>query len=456
MNGLSMKSMENLLHKTAKLSVEYLGNLGSRPVFPSLTAINQLSQLGGNLPDAPSAPEKILKMLDEIGSPSTVASAGGRYFGFVVGGSTPVALAANWLAAAWDQNAMSSVSSPVAAKVEEIVIPWLLDLLHLPGDCAGALVTGAMMANFTALATARHSVLKRYGWNVEADGLSGSPPVSVIVSEQAHPTLLKAASLLGFGYNRLVRVPVDEQGRMQINALPPKSGPAIICIQAGNVNTGAFDPAEEICQLAKDAGAWVHVDGAFGLWAAASPNRCNLTTGIANADSWATDAHKWLNVPYDSGLVFVRDRESLEAAMMPPVAYLPQGNCREPWKYTPEASRRARGIEIWAALRSLGRSGVADIIERTCCHATRFANGLRKAGYAILNDVVLNQVLVSFGSDDKTQRVLAAIQDDGTCWCSTVTWMGKIAMRISVSSWATTDEDVEQSLSAILRLAADC
>jgi glutamate/tyrosine decarboxylase-like PLP-dependent enzyme len=395
-------------------------------------------------------------MLDEIGSPATVASAGGRYFGFVVGGTLPVALAANWLAAAWDQNAMCSVSSPVAAKVEEIVIPWLLELLHLPGDSAGALVTGAMMANFTALAAARHSVLRKYGWDAEADGLFGSPPVTMIIGKQAHPTLLKAASLLGFGHRRLVQVPVDEQGRMRPDALPAISGPTIICIQAGNVNTGAFDSAEEICQKGKAAGAWIHVDGAFGLWAAAAPTRRHLTTGLADADSWATDAHKWLNVPYDSGVAFVRDRESLEAAMIPPAAYLPQGECREPWKYTPEASRRARGIEIWAVLRSLGRSGVADLIERTCGHATRFANGLRKAGYKVLNDVVLNQVLVSFGDEDRTRRVLKAVQIDGTCWCSTASWHGQTAMRISVSSWATTDDDVQRSLSAILRVAADC
>ncbi|MCY2986410.1 MAG: aminotransferase class V-fold PLP-dependent enzyme, partial [Planctomycetota bacterium] len=254
-----------------------------------------------------------------------------------------------------------------------IVIPWLLELLHLPGDCAGALVTGAMLANFTALAAARHSVLRKHGWDVEADGLFGSPSVTMMVSEQAHPTLFKAASLLGLGHRRLVQVPVDEQGRMRADALPAISGPTIICIQAGNVNTGAFDPAEEICHKGKAAGAWVHVDGAFGLWAAAAPTRRHLTTGIADADSWATDAHKWLNVPYDSGMAFVRDRESLEAAMTPPVAYLPQGEGREPWKYTPEASRRARGIEIWAALRSLGRSGVADLIERTCGHASQAA-----------------------------------------------------------------------------------
>jgi glutamate/tyrosine decarboxylase-like PLP-dependent enzyme len=448
--------MDDLMRDAADRAATYLDSLGTRPTFPSSAAVSRLTELGGKLPDAPAAPEKVLELLDEIGSPATVASTGGRYFGFVVGGTLPVALAANWLASAWDQNAMSSVSSPVAAKVEEIVIPWLLELLHLPEGCAAALVTGAMMANFTALAAARHSVLRKHGWDAEADGLTGSPPVSVVVSEQAHPTLLKAASLLGFGHRRLVRVPVDEQGRMLPEALPSMSGPTIICIQAGNVSTGAFDPAEEICQRANAAEAWVHVDGAFGLWAAAAPKRCHLTTGVADADSWAVDAHKWLNVPYDSGMAFVRDRESLEAAMMPPRSYLPQGDCREPWKYTPEASRRARGIEIWAVLQSLGRSGIADLIERCCGHATRFANRLREAGYAVLNDVVLNQVLVSFGSNDKTTRVLKAVQNDGTCWCSTASWNGQTAMRISVSSWATTEDDVDRSVSAILRVAGQC
>ena len=448
--------MDDLLHEAAGRAASYVKTLGARPAFPSRASVGRLEELGSDLSDAPSDPKEVLELLDGVGSPATVASAGGRYFGFVVGGSLPVALAANWLAAAWDQNAMSSVSSPVAAKVEEIVIPWLLELLHLPRACAGALVTGAMMANFTALAAARHSVLKKYGWDVEADGVNGSPPVTVLVGEQVHPTLLKAASLLGFGHKRLIRVPVDEQGRMHADAVPSLSGPSIICIQAGNVNTGAFDPAVEICRKAKAAEAWVHVDGAFGLWAAAAPNRRHLVAGLADADSWATDAHKWLNVPYDSGLVFVRDKESLEAVMVPPVSYLPEGDCREPWKYTPEASRRARGIEIWAALRFLGRIGVADLIERTCDHATRFANGLQQAGYTVLNDVVLNQVLVSFGSDDKTRRVLAAVQDDGTCWCSTASWHGQAAMRISVSSWATTSDDVEQSLAAIVRVAAEC
>lgn len=448
--------MDELLQEAAQRAAAYLAGLPDRRVFPLASAVERLSELDQALPDAPTQPAKVLELLDQIGSPATVASAGGRYFGFVVGGALPVTVAASWLAAAWDQNAMCSASSPVGARIEEIVLRWLLELLHLPSDCGGALVTGAMMANLTALAAARHAVLRRRGWDVEARGLPGSPPVTVIASGQAHPTLLKAVSLLGFGQEHIVHVPTDEQGRMQAAAVPPITTPAILCLQAGNVNTGAFDPAAEICRRAQAAGAWVHVDGAFGLWAAAAPNRRHLTAGLAEADSWATDAHKWLNVPYDSGLVFVRDHESLGKAMTPPVPYLPQGDGREPWRYTPEASRRARGVEIWAALRCLGRSGVADLIERSCCHAARFADGLRQAGCLVLNDVVLNQVLVSFGSAERTRQVLAAIEDDGTCWCSPAVWRGQTAMRISVSSWATTGEDVERSLAAILRAAAAC
>lgn len=446
--------MNDLLRSAAARAAAYLRQLETRPVFPSSAALARLAELGGALPDHASDPAEMLALLDEIGSPATAASAGGRYFGFVVGGCLPAALAANWLASAWDQNAMCRASSPVAAAIEQIVIPWLLDLLRLPDGCAGALVTGAMMANFTALAAARHAVLRKHGWDVEADGLVGAPPISVIVSEQAHPTLLKAIALLGFGHRRVVRVPVDAQGRMRSDAQPRIRGPAIVCLQAGHVNTGAFDPAEAICRPSQAAGAWVHVDGAFGLWAAAAPARRYLTAGVAEADSWVTDAHKWLNVPYDSGLVFVRDPLALEAAMTPPIGYLPQGDGREPWKYTPEASRRARGIEIWAALRSLGRAGVADLIERTCQHATRFAEALRQAGHRVLNDVVLNQVLVSFADDRQTQRVFQAVQEDGACWCNTTSWQGQTALRISVSSWATTERDVERSVSAILRAAA--
>ena len=445
--------MESLLHDAAGRATRFLAGLDGRSVAVTSQARDRLTVLDEPIPDGPTNPATILALLDAIGSPATTATAGGRFFGFVTGGSLPAALAANWLAGAWDQDSGMAAMCPIGAAVEEVARRWLLDLLGLPPNCGAAFVTGGTMANFSALAAARHAVLARVGWDVEADGLFGAPPITVVVGEETHVSIFKALGLLGFGRNRVVTVPVDGQGRMRADALPLLSGPTIVCIQAGNVNTGAFDPAREICAWAHDAGAWVHVDGAFGLWAAAAPDRAPLVDGFADADSWATDAHKWLNVPYDSGLAFVRDSETLRAAMMTTAAYLVQSTTREPDQYTPEMSRRARGVEIWAALRSLGRSGLADLIERTCLSASRFADGLRDAGYEILNDVELNQVLVSFGDDDITRRIVAGIQEDGACWCGGTLWHGRAAMRISVSSWATTDTDVERSLAAMLRIA---
>ncbi len=446
-------STQSLLHDAAGRAIRYLASLDARGVAVTSEARDRLTVLDEPIPDGPTDPAAILALLDAIGSPATTATAGGRFFGFVTGGSLPAALAANWLAGAWDQDSGMAAMCPIGAAVEEVARRWLLDLLGLPPDCGAAFVTGGTMANFSALAAARHAVLARVGWDVEADGLFGAPPITVVVGEEAHVSISKALGLLGFGRERVARVPVDGQGRMRADALPELHGPAIVCIQAGNVNTGAFDPAREICAWAHDAGAWVHVDGAFGLWVAAAPGRAHLVDGFAEADSWATDAHKWLNVPYDSGLAFVRDPETLRAAMMTTAAYLVQSATREPDQYTPEMSRRARGVEIWAALRSLGRSGLADLIERTCVYASHFADSLRDAGYEILNDVELNQVLVSFGNDDITRRIIAGIQEDGTCWCGGTVWHGRAAMRISVSSWATTDMDVERSLAAMLRIA---
>jgi glutamate/tyrosine decarboxylase-like PLP-dependent enzyme len=340
-----------------------------------------------------------LEALDRIGSPATMGMAGRRYFGFVIGGSLPAALAANWLAGAWDQCPGLFLASPIGTILEEVSLKWLLDVLKLPAECGGSFVTGATLANFTALAAARHTVLARVGWDVEADGLFGAPPITVVVGDEVHPSLIKALGMLGLGRSRVIRVPVDDQGRMIASAMPPISGPAIVCMQAGNVNTGSFDPATGICELAHSSGAWVHIDGAFGLWAAASPTYAHLVRGVADADSWATDAHKWLNVPYDSGLAFVKDASALKGAMSLTAAYLPQGDHREPSQYTPELSRRARGVEIWAALKSLGRAGLADLIERNCRMARRFAEALQQGGCQILNEVVLNQVLVSFGDD---------------------------------------------------------
>ena len=445
--------MNDLLEDTALRAAGYLLGVGERSVWPSAEALGRLGELGGRMPDGPTSDAYVIALLDEIGSPATVASAGGRYFGFVIGGSLPATLAANWLAGAWDQDAGLVALSPAAAAIEETALRWLVDVLGLPPGTGAGFVTGATMANFTALAAARHAVLAKAGWDVESQGLFGAPYVTVIVGDEVHVSLLKALTMLGFGRERVTRVTVDDQGRMRAGALPAITGPTIVCIQAGNVNTGAFDPAEQICQAAHDAGAWVHVDGAFGLWAAAAPARAHLVGGFEQADSWALDAHKWLNVPYDSGVAFCRNPEHLEAAMSVSAAYLTQSDTREPDNYTPEMSRRARGVEIWAALRSMGRSGLADLVERCCRHATRFAEGLSEAGYEILNQVELNQVLLSFGDADTTRRVIAAIQADGTCWCGGTVWQGKTAMRISVSSWATTEEDVDRSLEAMLRIA---
>jgi glutamate/tyrosine decarboxylase-like PLP-dependent enzyme len=449
--------MEALLNDAAQRALRYLDDLDERSVAPLPEDVSRLAQLGGPLPDGPSDPAATLALLDEIGSPATVASVGRRYFGFVVGGSLPAALAANWLVSAWDQVAGLTIMSPVAAAVEQMTLPWLLELLGLPSTSGGAFVTGATMANFTGLIAARHALLERAGWDVEAQGLFGAPSVNVVVGNEVHVSLLKALGLAGFGRERVIRVPVDGQGRMRADALatvlPRLSGPTLLCIQAGNVNTGAFDPAQKLCAIAHEAGAWVHVDGAFGLWAAAAPTRAHLTDGYGEADSWAVDAHKWLNVPYDNGLAFVRDRRALQASMTITAAYLMQGETREPYHYTPEMSRRARGVEIWAALRTLGRAGLAELIERNCQLAARFAQGFGEAGFQVLNEVVLNQVLVSFGDAATTQRVVAAVQADGTCWCGSSVWQGQSAMRVSVSSWATTEEDVERSLAAIIHVA---
>jgi glutamate/tyrosine decarboxylase-like PLP-dependent enzyme len=447
--------MERLLKSTAERAARYLGALNNRAVGPTVQAREGLARLDEALPEQPTDPEAVISLLDEIGSPATVASAGGRYFGFVVGGSLPAALAANWLAGAWDQNAGLAVLSPTAARLEEVALRWMLDVLGLPPECGAGFVTCATQANFSGLAAARHAILARQGWDVETQGLFGAPPIQVVVGDEVHASVLKALGMVGLGRERVVRVPVDGQGRMRADALPPLDDKTIVCLQAGNVNTGAFDPADAIIPRARAAGAWVHVDGAFGLWAAAAPARAHLFKGYADADSWAADAHKWLNVPYDSGLIFIREPQHLHAAMSVNAAYLVQGQARDPFQYTPDFSRRARGVEVWAALRSLGRQGLADLIERTCRHAARFAEGLRGAGYAVLNDVVINQVLVSFGEAETTRRVIAALQAEGTCWCGGTVWQGQTAMRISVSSWATTDDDVEASLEAMIRVAGE-
>ena len=450
-------STKQLLEDASLRAIAYLDSLKNRAVRPDPDAVARLSELDVPVPEKPTAPGEVLAQLDQFISPATMAMAGPRFFGFVIGGSLPVTVAANWLATAWDQNTGYAAPTPGASRLEEIARRWLLELLDLPRECAVGYVTGATVANFTALAAARNAVLKRCGWAVEADGLFGAPPIQVVVGEECHPTLLKSLGMLGLGRSRLTRVPVDSQGRMRADKLPRLTAPSILCVQAGNVNSGAFDPFEPLCAAARDAGAWIHVDGAFGLWARASGALSNMTHGLELADSWATDAHKWLNVPYDSGIAFVRDGQALQSAMAITAEYLPgQSARRNPADFTPELSRRARGIEVYAALLSLGSEGLAAMIERNCAQARRFAQGLQKAGFEILNEVVLNQVVVRFGDPERTRQIIEAIQRDGTCWAGITVWQGHTGMRISVSSWATTDDDVDRSLEAMLRCAREC
>jgi len=452
------ENISTLLASVERHAQAWFESLDSRPVRATVTAEELRKALGGPLPREGIAPEAVTQMLAEMGMRGTIASAGPRYFGFVVGGSLPAALAADWLVSAWDQNTGIYAMSPLTSVIEQITGGWLRELAGLPATMSFGFVTGCQMANFTALAAARHRVLGNAGWDVEAEGLFGAPPIEVVASEEAHYTVGMALRLLGLGANRVRRIPTDDQGRMRADAvaaaLRASQGPSIVCAQAGNVNTGAVDPLSEIAELAKERGAWFHVDGAFGLWAAASPDRAALVRGVERADSVATDAHKWLNVPYDCGIVFCADEAAHRGAMSLAAAYIVASRDeRDPHEFVPEESRRGRAIPVYAAVRSLGREGLAELVERNCRQAGRFADALRAAGHEVLNDVVLNQVLVSFGTREETQRTIAAIQEDGTCWCGGTVWKNRSAMRISVSNWATTDEDVDKSIEAMLRAA---
>ncbi len=450
MSSLKDLPMSALLADAAGRAQRYLAGLDDRPVAPDDAALAALDSFAEPLPGSSSDPARTLALLDQAGSPATVASAGGRYFGFVVGGSLPVALAASWLASAWDQNAGLPVMSPVAARLHDVVTGWLADLLGLPSGTAAAFVTGAAMANTAALTAARDQQLARAGWDVQADGLFGAPELTVVIGENAHSTLTKALGVIGLGRNRVRRVPADDQGRMLAARLPDDvTGPVVICAQAGEVNTGAFDPFPDIVAWARQRQAWMHVDGAFGLWALADPSRASLTAGLAGADSWATDAHKWLNC----GIVLVRRPADLRRSFASVAGYLPPDAGFEAMHHTPQASQRARQIEVWAAIRALGRLGVTDLITRTCGYARTMADMLGQAGLTILNDVVLNQVLVRAATDDLTLALVDAVQQDGTCWCGPTTWHQRPALRISVSGWATTEEDIARSADAIIAAA---
>jgi glutamate/tyrosine decarboxylase-like PLP-dependent enzyme len=402
----------------------------------------------------------VIDLLAAQGERGAIASGSPRYFGFVIGGTYPVALAADWLTSAWDQNAGIYATSPLSSMVEEVAGRWLLDLLDLPRESEVGFVTGCQMASFTCLAAARHCVLRRVGWDVEADGLCGAPRINVVTSTESHITIDVALRYLGLGTRAMHRVDTDAQGRMRPDrlrqVLAMLDGPTIICAQSGNVNTGAFDAMREIGEIANAQGAWLHVDGAFGLWARASRAHAPLADGVELADSWATDAHKWLNVPYDCGVAIVRHVDDHRAAMTSAAAYLIQtgGVERDAVDWVPEFSRRARGVPVYATLRTLGREGVEDLVDQCCACARKIAELLAsQAGVEILNDVVLNQVLVRFNNDDVlTRAVVTGVQDDGTCWLSGTTWNGKAAMRISVSNWATSEEDVAHSAAAITRV----
>jgi glutamate/tyrosine decarboxylase-like PLP-dependent enzyme len=468
----AMPDPRTLLHQTADLAADFLEGIGARPVRAVATHDDLLGAFGGPLPARGEAPGEVISDLASIADPGLIASAGPRYFGFVIGGSLPSALAADWLTSAWDNNAGLYAIGPAASVAEEVAGGWLVDLFGLPEGSSVGFSTGATMASFTALAAGRHRVLERLGWNVEEDGLQGAPQIAVVVGAEAHVTIHVSLQMLGLGRNRVHRVEADEQGRMRPDALRSvlaaiRDQPILVCAQSGNVNTGAFDPLPEIVAAVRElSNAWLHVDGAFGLWAAVSPELRHLTAGLADADSWTTDAHKWLNVPYDSGIAIVRDVAAHHAAMTLGAAYYVEtaGAERDPYNWVAESSRRARGFAIYAALRELGRDGLAEMIERCCSIASRMADGLRDApGVTILNDVVLNQVLVRFSppgggtaddADEFTRRVVAAVQADGTCWLGGTTWHGMAAMRISVSNWSTTEADADLSVAAIRRCAA--
>lgn len=462
-----LDDLPSLLEQTTGLAAEWLEGLPSRRAGPVASASELREALGQVLGDYGVSPGDVVRDFARSVEPGLVASPGARYFGFVIGGSLPAGLAADWLASAWDQNGFLYASSPAVAVTEEIVASWALDLLGLPRDASVGFVTGCQMANFTALAAARHEVLRRVGWDVEADGLAGAPRITLVAGEEAHATLFVALRMLGLGEKNAILVPADEQGRMSPKALREALsdvvGPLILSLQAGNLNTGSFDPCDELIPIAREKGAWVHVDGAFGLWGVLLPELARHTAGLELADSWATDAHKWLNVPYDSGIVMVRNAEAHRRAMMVRAPLLSQGDdVRDPSNWVPESSRRGRVFPLYCALRSLGREGLRDMVARNCAQARLFASLLGEdPRIKILNDVVLNQVLVAFipdkglDRDEFTRRVIAGVQREGTCWAGGNVWKGRAVMRISVSNWSTSEDDIRLSAAAIRRVLRD-
>ncbi len=446
--------MTSLYDQTFKYATDFLRQANDLPIQVSDQDRAQLSALDFELPLESVAATEVIKQLHQWVTPATMKMGSPRFFGFVIGGAYPVSVAANWLGTAWDQNTGLEKTTPGVAMLEKVAARWLLQLLQLPAESATSFVTGATVANFTALAAARNQLFKNAGWDVEADGLIGAPKLHIVISEESHPTVYKSLAMLGLGRNRVTRVACDDQGRMDLAAWPDVQDNTLIITQAGNINSGSFDPIGAICERVKGKNAWVHVDGAFGLWAMASKRKAYLGSGIEQADSWATDAHKWLNVPYDSGLAFVKNEHALKAAMAITASYLPTEDAsRNPADYTPELSRRARGIDVYAVLHHLGVSGVAELVERCCDCASYFAELLTQAGYTVMNDVVLNQVVVDFGGEALNLKVLDAVQQEGTCWLGQTVWKNQLAARISVSNWQTDRQAVADSFAVIHRIA---
>lgn len=444
--------MDDLYKDAATRAARYRDQVVNDPIRPEPDV--DLSAIGGPFPSGPTDPADVIALMDEVVTPATMGFSSPRFYGWVIGGVYPVALAADWMVSAWDQNTVIHEPVPGPVELEATAIRWIKEALGLPNSAWGAFVTGTTVASVTTLAAARTKVLADAGWDSVSHGLFGAPEITVIVGDEVHPTLLKALGIIGLGRDRVVRVPVDDQGRMRPDSLPPISGPTIVCVQAGNVNTGAFDPMDQIIPIAQAEGAWVHVDGAFGLWAAASPQLESLAAGLGMADSWATDAHKYLNVPYDAGLALVKDPSALERVMSIEASYIPDGEIGlDPGLYTPELSRRARGIPTWAVLKSLGRDGLSELIHRTVRLAQLFASQLEAEGFEILNDVVFNQVLISFGEPEETLRIIETVVAEGEMFAGPTTWQGRTAMRISVSGYSTTEADVDRSVAAILRAA---
>ncbi|MFH1074720.1 MAG: aminotransferase class V-fold PLP-dependent enzyme [Candidatus Firestonebacteria bacterium] len=445
------RSDKELFEKAKCYAYAYMNKINDRPVFPSKESIDRLSVFDEPLRESSCDPGKILDLLHEYGSPSTVAQTGGRYYGFVNGSSIPVALAVKWLSDVWDQNPALYVMSPIASHLEVVCEKWLVELLGLPVGTAAGFVSGTSIATMCGITAGRNEILRRQNWDINVKGLFNAPKIRIVIGEQAHASVIRALSLLGFGKEQILRVPVDSQGSLDQDKLPLLDERTILILQAGNVSSGSFDPFETVCNKANKAGSWVHIDGAFGLWAAASGRKKILTKGFEKADSWSADAHKTLNAPYDCGIIFCKSREALSMAMQVSGSYFHYSDKRDGMLFTPDMSRRARAVELWAILKYLGKSGVEEIVDGLCARAEQFSKQLSEAGFNILNKIVFNQVLVSCGTEEETTNTLKAVQESGECWCGGSVWNGKHVIRISVCSWATTAEDIDRSVAAFIK-----